>query len=166
MDSLQYDLWQLGVAVGCGWQTFVAYVNIGCYYVVGVPLGVLLAFKFDFGAKVNILLFYVSIFISFLTYPNHQVILTFIIWLYLIFSDVTQGIWSGLIGGMTMQTLILLWVTFRTDWNKEVIFKDSNLGDKFNFFFFIYSNKKAINVTFRIFMCISHDNITLLKPTI
>ncbi|PWA50586.1 multi antimicrobial extrusion protein [Artemisia annua] len=70
-----------GVAVGCGWQTFVAYVNIGCYYVVGVPLGVLLAFKFDFGAK---------------------------------------GIWSGLIGGMTMQTLILLWVTFRTDWNKEV----------------------------------------------
>ncbi|GKD50411.1 DETOXIFICATION 40-like protein [Tanacetum coccineum] len=70
-----------GVAVGCGWQTFVAYVNIGCYYVVGVPLGVLLAFKFNLGAK---------------------------------------GIWSGLIGGMTMQTVILLWVTFRTDWNKEV----------------------------------------------
>ncbi|XP_052626342.1 protein DETOXIFICATION 40 isoform X1 [Lactuca sativa] len=70
-----------GVAVGCGWQAFVAYVNVGCYYVVGVPLGVLLAFKFNFGAK---------------------------------------GIWSGLVGGMTMQTTILLWVTFRTDWNKEV----------------------------------------------
>ncbi|KAJ0443314.1 putative multi antimicrobial extrusion protein [Helianthus annuus] len=70
-----------GVAVGCGWQAFVAYVNIGCYYVVGVPLGSLLAFKFDLGAK---------------------------------------GIWSGMIGGVTMQTLILLWVTFRTDWNVEV----------------------------------------------
>ena len=41
-----------GVAVGCGWQSFVAYVNVGCYYVVGVPLGSILAFKFNFGAKV------------------------------------------------------------------------------------------------------------------
>lgn len=41
-----------GVAVGCGWQAFVAYVNIGCYYVVGVPLGALLGFYFKFGAKV------------------------------------------------------------------------------------------------------------------
>ncbi|KAK9081516.1 hypothetical protein Syun_030840 [Stephania yunnanensis] len=70
-----------GVAVGCGWQAFVAYVNVGCYYIVGVPLGILFGFKFDLGAK---------------------------------------GIWSGMIGGTAMQTLILLWVTFRTDWNKEV----------------------------------------------
>ena len=42
-----------GVAVGCGWQAFVAYVNVGCYYVVGVPLGVLLGFTFDLGAKVE-----------------------------------------------------------------------------------------------------------------
>ncbi|OAY86005.1 protein DETOXIFICATION 40-like [Ananas comosus] len=70
-----------GVAVGCGWQQFVAYVNVGCYYIVGVPLGVLLGFKFNLGAK---------------------------------------GIWGGMIGGTFMQTLILLWVTFRTDWNKEV----------------------------------------------
>nr|QEY08353.1 MATE efflux family protein member 1b [Crocus sativus] len=70
-----------GVAVGCGWQAFVAYVNIGCYYVVGIPSGVLLGFKFGFGAK---------------------------------------GIWSGMIFGTFMQTVILIWVTFRTDWNKEV----------------------------------------------
>ncbi|XP_042480925.1 protein DETOXIFICATION 40-like [Macadamia integrifolia] len=70
-----------GVAVGCGWQAFVAYVNVGCYYVVGIPLGVLLGFKFNFGAK---------------------------------------GIWSGMIGGTAMQTIILLWITYRTDWNKEV----------------------------------------------
>ncbi|KAG4158690.1 hypothetical protein ERO13_D02G134000v2 [Gossypium hirsutum] len=70
-----------GVAVGCGWQTFVAYVNVGCYYFVGVPLGSLLGFYFNLGAK---------------------------------------GIWSGMIGGTVMQTLVLIWVTFRTDWKKEV----------------------------------------------
>ncbi|CAM0958462.1 unnamed protein product [Alopecurus aequalis] len=70
-----------GVAVGCGWQAFVAYVNIGCYYVVGVPLGCLLGFYFDLGAA---------------------------------------GIWSGMVGGTLMQTVILLWVTFRTNWQKEV----------------------------------------------
>lgn len=41
-----------GVAVGCGWQATVAYINIGCYYFIGIPLGVLLGFKFDFGIKV------------------------------------------------------------------------------------------------------------------
>ncbi|KAL5840457.1 hypothetical protein ACOSQ4_013065 [Xanthoceras sorbifolium] len=70
-----------GVAVGCGWQEFVAYVNVGCYYVVGIPLGCLLGFKYNLGAK---------------------------------------GIWSGMMGGTAIQTIILLWVTFRTDWEKEV----------------------------------------------
>lgn len=70
-----------GVAVGCGWQAFVAYVNVGCYYVVGIPLGCLLGFKFDLGAK---------------------------------------GIWSGMIGGTLMQTIILIWVTYNTNWEKEV----------------------------------------------
>ncbi|XP_047148071.1 protein DETOXIFICATION 40-like [Vigna umbellata] len=70
-----------GVAVGCGWQAFVAYVNVGCYYGVGLPLGAVLGFYFDYGAK---------------------------------------GIWLGMLGGTAMQTVILLWVTFRTNWNKEV----------------------------------------------
>ncbi|CAH9141795.1 unnamed protein product [Cuscuta epithymum] len=70
-----------GVAVGCGWQAFVAYVNVGCYYVVGIPVGAVLGFKFQLGAK---------------------------------------GIWLGMLGGTAMQTLILLWVTFRTNWDKEV----------------------------------------------
>lgn len=70
-----------GVAVGCGWQAFVAYVNVGCYYGVGIPIGCLLGFKFKLGAK---------------------------------------GIWSGMIGGTMMQTIILVWTTYRTDWNKEV----------------------------------------------
>ncbi|KAI9093570.1 hypothetical protein K1719_027019 [Acacia pycnantha] len=30
-----------GVAVGAGWQSIVAYVNIGCYYyIIGIPVGV------------------------------------------------------------------------------------------------------------------------------
>ena len=41
------------MAVGCGWQAIVAYVNVGCYYVVGVPVGVVLGFTFDLGAKVR-----------------------------------------------------------------------------------------------------------------
>ncbi|KAJ8527852.1 hypothetical protein K7X08_015303 [Anisodus acutangulus] len=77
-----------GVAVGCGWQTFVAYVNVGCYYVVGVPLGALLGFYFNLGAK---------------------------------------GIWSGMLGGTVMQTIILIWITARTDWNKEVESAQSRL---------------------------------------
>ncbi|KAK7404910.1 hypothetical protein VNO78_05960 [Psophocarpus tetragonolobus] len=70
-----------GVAVGCGWQTFVAYVNIGCYYGVGIPFGSLLGFYFKLSAK---------------------------------------GIWLGMLGGTVLQTIILVWITFRTDWNREV----------------------------------------------
>ncbi|XP_061350341.1 protein DETOXIFICATION 40-like [Gastrolobium bilobum] len=70
-----------GVAVGCGWQTFVAYVNVGCYYGIGIPLGAVLGFYFKLGAK---------------------------------------GIWVGMLGGTVLQTIILVWITFRTDWNKEV----------------------------------------------
>ncbi|PRQ52792.1 putative multi antimicrobial extrusion protein [Rosa chinensis] len=70
-----------GVAVGCGWQAFVAYVNVGCYYFVGVPLGALLGFYFNFGAK---------------------------------------GIWLGMMAGTLMQTIILIWITVRADWKKEV----------------------------------------------
>ncbi|KAM3315837.1 hypothetical protein ACQJBY_034145 [Aegilops geniculata] len=38
-----------GVAVGSGWQSAVAYVNIGSYYLIGVPMGVLLGWLFNLG---------------------------------------------------------------------------------------------------------------------
>ncbi|MED6112514.1 hypothetical protein PIB30_062401 [Stylosanthes scabra] len=34
-----------GVAVGGGWQALVAYINLFCYYIVGLPLGFLLGYK-------------------------------------------------------------------------------------------------------------------------
>ncbi|CAN6459867.1 unnamed protein product [Victoria cruziana] len=42
-----------GVAVGAGWQSLVAYINIGCYYLFGLPIGALLGFKFKFGVMVR-----------------------------------------------------------------------------------------------------------------
>ncbi|MED6110841.1 hypothetical protein PIB30_046656 [Stylosanthes scabra] len=40
-----------GVAIGSGWQKYVAYINLGCYYLIGVPLGVLLGFVFHLGVE-------------------------------------------------------------------------------------------------------------------
>ncbi|KAI3870116.1 hypothetical protein MKX03_021589 [Papaver bracteatum] len=69
-----------GVAVGSGWQASVAYINIGCYYIVGLPLGAVLGWFFHLGV---------------------------------------QGIWSGMIGGTTIQTLILVIITIRCDWDMQ-----------------------------------------------
>ncbi|XVF53554.1 hypothetical protein PTKIN_Ptkin05aG0108100 [Pterospermum kingtungense] len=41
-----------GVAVGGGWQTLVAYINLGCYYVFGLPLGYLLGYTANLGVMV------------------------------------------------------------------------------------------------------------------
>ncbi|KAL7230627.1 hypothetical protein ACSBR2_008991 [Camellia fascicularis] len=38
-----------GVAVGSGWQSYVAYINLGCYYLLGVPLGFVMGWVFNQG---------------------------------------------------------------------------------------------------------------------
>jgi len=43
-----------GVAIGSGWQAQVAYVNVGSYYLIGVPLGVQLGWRFNYGVPVCI----------------------------------------------------------------------------------------------------------------
>ncbi|CAB4271459.1 unnamed protein product [Prunus armeniaca] len=70
-----------GVAIGGGWQGLVAYINLGCYYIFGLPLGFLLGYTANLGVK---------------------------------------GIWGGMICGTALQTLLLLIVLYRTNWNKEV----------------------------------------------
>ncbi|KAK3004355.1 hypothetical protein RJ639_018141 [Escallonia herrerae] len=39
-----------GVAIGSGWQAVVAYVNLGTYYIIGLPIGCVLGFKTSLGA--------------------------------------------------------------------------------------------------------------------
>ncbi|XVF06715.1 hypothetical protein REPUB_Repub06bG0074600 [Reevesia pubescens] len=40
-----------GVAVGAGWQSIVAWVNIASYYLIGIPIGVVLGYVFDMEVK-------------------------------------------------------------------------------------------------------------------
>ncbi|KAJ4960758.1 hypothetical protein NE237_020668 [Protea cynaroides] len=84
-----------GVAIGAGWQGLVAYVNIGCYYVFGIPLGLVLGYMIDMGVI---------------------------------------GIWCGMLGGTILQTVMLFWLTYRTNWNKEASMAEDRIlqwgGDK------------------------------------
>ncbi|OMO94579.1 Multi antimicrobial extrusion protein [Corchorus capsularis] len=70
-----------GVAIGGGWQSLVAYINLGCYYLFGLPLGFVLGYIADLGV---------------------------------------MGLWAGMIAGIALQTLLLLLVLYRTNWNKEI----------------------------------------------
>ncbi|KAL0701664.1 hypothetical protein Bca4012_057786 [Brassica carinata] len=49
LDGLQCVL--SGVARGCGWQKIGACINLGSYYLVGVPLGLVLGFHFHIGGR-------------------------------------------------------------------------------------------------------------------
>ncbi|CAI9093008.1 OLC1v1028405C3 [Oldenlandia corymbosa var. corymbosa] len=51
LTALQYAL--SGVAIGAGWQNFVAYINAACYFLLGVPLSILLGLVYDMGVKVK-----------------------------------------------------------------------------------------------------------------
>lgn len=58
-DSLIGGSWRwivyciAGVAIGAGRQTVVAYVNVGCYYAIGVPLGIVLGYVAHLRIQVN-----------------------------------------------------------------------------------------------------------------
>lgn len=59
-----------GVAIGSGWQAIVAYVNLGAYYVIGLPIGCVLGFKTSLGVGVNsltnLLLSFIYLFVCYL----------------------------------------------------------------------------------------------------
>ncbi|KEH26206.1 putative multi antimicrobial extrusion protein [Medicago truncatula] len=40
-----------GVVIGCGWQVMVGYINLACYYIVGLPIGIFLGFNQHLGVK-------------------------------------------------------------------------------------------------------------------
>ncbi|XP_027190129.2 protein DETOXIFICATION 16-like [Cicer arietinum] len=78
-DAFQTTL--QGVARGCGWQKLGAYVNLGSFYLVGIPLSALLTFVFHMNS---------------------------------------QGLFLGLVTTLVVQVVCFLFVTWRTDWEKEV----------------------------------------------
>ncbi|XP_050363827.1 protein DETOXIFICATION 21-like [Argentina anserina] len=68
-------------ALGAGWQNTVAYVNMACYYLVGIPVGVVLGYVVNLQVK---------------------------------------GVWIGMLFGTFVQTIVLLILTCRTDWDNQV----------------------------------------------
>ena len=51
-DNGKFPTIFVGVAVGGGWQAIVAYINLACYYIFGLPLGYILGYVADFGVTV------------------------------------------------------------------------------------------------------------------
>lgn len=69
-----------------------------------------------FSHLVNILFFTFNIFI----------LIFVLIYLY-IYIFYFQGMWYGMLLGTTIQTSVLIWITARTDWDKEVTFYNNNI---------------------------------------
>ncbi|CAN1791233.1 Protein DETOXIFICATION 37, partial [Linum perenne] len=85
-----------GVAIGARWQSLVAYINVGYYYIVGLPTRILLGFTFGFGV---------------------------------------EGIWSGMIMRIILQTIILVVKSIIPDWDSEV-------SSKHCIFFFCFPSSR------------------------
>ncbi|KAF5735203.1 hypothetical protein HS088_TW15G00703 [Tripterygium wilfordii] len=71
-----------GVAIGAGWQSVVAYVNLASYYLIGIPVGVVLGYVFNLQVK---------------------------------------GVWMGMLSGILIQTIVLIVITSKTDWDNQVV---------------------------------------------
>ena len=99
-----------GAARGCGWQKIGALVNLGAYYLIGIPIAITLAFVYHTGVKVTS---YLSL--SLPPFP-------FFGWSY--FGSNPQGLLMGIIMALIMQALLLWIVTLCSDWEKEVIYFD------------------------------------------
>ncbi|XP_050224815.1 protein DETOXIFICATION 12-like [Mercurialis annua] len=69
-----------GVARGTGWQDIGAYVNLGALYLIGIPIAIILGFRFELRGR---------------------------------------GLWIGIQIGAGLQAVLLLLVTFLTNWEKQ-----------------------------------------------
>ncbi|CAH8391769.1 unnamed protein product [Eruca vesicaria subsp. sativa] len=79
LNSVQQVL--TGVVVGVLKQRPVAYINLVCYFIFGIPFGCFLGYKANLGV---------------------------------------MGLWGGMIAGSALQTLCLMFVVYKIDWEKEV----------------------------------------------
>ncbi|KAH0888009.1 hypothetical protein HID58_050438 [Brassica napus] len=112
-----------GVAIGSGWQSFVAYINLGCYYFIGLPLGFVMGWIFKSGVKG------IWAGMIFGGTAMQTLILIFIVmrcdWEKEAQKASVRGIWAGMIfGGTAIQTLILIFIVTRCDWDKEMAKRD------------------------------------------
>ncbi|KAL2253653.1 UNVERIFIED_CONTAM: Protein DETOXIFICATION 31 [Sesamum indicum] len=98
-----------GVAIGAGWQSLVAYVNVACYYLFGIPVGLLMGYKLKWGVQ--------GIWCGMVLGTVVQTLILF--WIVYRTNWNKEGIWCGMILGTVVQTLILFWITYRTNWKKE-----------------------------------------------
>ncbi|XP_021895409.1 LOW QUALITY PROTEIN: protein DETOXIFICATION 24-like [Carica papaya] len=96
LNSIQCVL--SGVAIGAGRQSMVAYVNIFCFYFVGIPMGLLLGWVV--GLEI-------------------------------------RGLWMGMQLGVILQSLVLGYITWTTDWNEQV----NRASERLNKWFPRNSNK-------------------------
>ncbi|GJM99851.1 hypothetical protein PR202_ga16989 [Eleusine coracana subsp. coracana] len=82
-----------GVARGCGWQKIGASINLGAYYVVGIPSAYLIAF-----------VLHVSVVLADVVHCIDE-----------------QGLWFGIICGLIVQLLLLMIITLCTNWDNEAM---------------------------------------------
>lgn len=105
-------------------------VNLGTFYCVGMPIAVLLGFRFKLYAKVST--FMVTANICLLEFDTSirrpvefvRILLTIFVCFF------SQGLWIGLICGLSVQTLGLLLLTKLTKWSKIETSNDSNANIK------------------------------------
>ena len=98
-----------GVAIASGWQATVAYVNVGAYYFIGLPIGCVLGFKTGLGVAVSL---------PPPSFPLSGQIMGVCVMRSGFFLE--QGIWWGMIVGVFVQTVMLILMTMRTNWDREV----------------------------------------------
>ena len=107
----------------------VAYINLACYYVFGLPLGCILGYVADLGVEVITIsvcgiltigkpytlstsIYFISC-IHAILMSSYQVLMHNML-------ESLKGIWSGMICGTALQTLLLCIILYRTNWSKEV----------------------------------------------
>lgn len=101
----------------------VAYINLFCYYLMGLPLGFFLGYKGGYRVEVRYII--ISCKNSKIT-QKYISRLSFISILLTRWSNpcwwkiLFQGIWVGMICGTVLQTAILIYIIYKTNWNKEV----------------------------------------------
>ncbi|KAL8250387.1 hypothetical protein R6Q59_034080 [Mikania micrantha] len=104
MDGIQGVL--SGTVRGCGWQKIGATVNLGAYYIIGLPCSAILTFILHYGGMV--------------TRKSHFYY-KFLVNYSALFLFFMQGLWMGIIGGSGLQAILLFVITARTNWEQQAI---------------------------------------------